>query len=330
MPSTKTLSYDDYTVGWMCALPQEMAAAKLMLEETHTTLPQRRPTDHNTYSLGEIAGHNIVIACLPSGMCGTTSAAVVAEHMLSTFANIRLRLMVGVGGGVPSPLADIRLGDIVVSKPTDRHGGVVQYDYGKTLSEGKFYQTGSLNKPPLDLLTAISYLESNHLIGETQIPRFLSDAIAKNELLRYFRSPGPDQDLLFVATYEHVVSGTDCGSCDRSQMVKRPLQRPNTPHIHYGLIASGNQVMRDGQTRDRLGRELGILCFEMEAAGLMDHFPCLVIRGICDYADSHKNKQWQGYAALAAAAYGKELLSVIPTRKYNFRILLPVSHPLSR
>ena len=43
----------------------------------------------------------------------------------------------------------------------------------------------------------------------------------------------------------------------------------------------------------------------------MDNFPCLVIRGICDYADSHKNKQWQGYAAAAAAAYAKELLSVI-------------------
>jgi nucleoside phosphorylase len=81
---------------------------------------------------------------------------------------------------------------------------------------------------------------------------------------------------------------------------------------HYGLIASGNQVMRHGQTRDRLARELGILCFEMEAAGLMDNFPCLVVRGICDYADSHKNKQWQEYAAATAAAYAKELLSLIP------------------
>lgn len=84
------------------------------------------------------------------------------------------------------------------------------------------------------------------------------------------------------------------------------------PFIHYGLIASGDQVMRDGATRERLRRELDVLCFEMEAAGLMDDFPCLVVRGICDYADSHKNKQWQGYAAAAAAAYAKELLSVVP------------------
>ena len=49
----------------------------------------------------------------------------------------------------------------------------------------------------------------------------------------------------------------------------------------------------------------------MEAAGLMDSFPCLVIRGICDYADSHKNKRWQPYAAATAAAFAKELLGVI-------------------
>lgn len=82
--------------------------------------------------------------------------------------------------------------------------------------------------------------------------------------------------------------------------------------MHYGLVASGNQVMKHGRTRDRWARELGILCFEMEAAGLMDYFPCLVIRGICDYADSHKNKQWQEYAAATAAAYAKEILLVIP------------------
>jgi hypothetical protein len=70
--------------------------------------------------------------------------------------------------------------------------------------------------------------------------------------------------------------------------------------------------MRHGATRERLRKELDVLCFEMEAAGLMDDFPCLVVRGICDYADSHKNKRWQGYAAATAAAYAKELLSVIP------------------
>jgi nucleoside phosphorylase len=70
--------------------------------------------------------------------------------------------------------------------------------------------------------------------------------------------------------------------------------------------------MGHGVMREKLRRERGILCFEMEAAGLMDNFPCLVIRGICDYSDTHKNKNWQPYAAATAAAYAKELLGVIP------------------
>jgi nucleoside phosphorylase len=91
--------------------------------------------------------------------------------------------------------------------------------------------------------------------------------------------------------------------------------------IHYGTIASGNQVIKDGISRDRLSAELGgVLCFEMEAAGLMNDFPCLVIRGICDYADSHKNKAWQPYAAATAAAYAKELLLTVQATDTGTRV----------
>ncbi|KAI2630977.1 hypothetical protein GGR54DRAFT_585050, partial [Hypoxylon sp. NC1633] len=81
--------------------------------------------------------------------------------------------------------------------------------------------------------------------------------------------------------------------------------------IHYGLIGSANQLMMDALIRDKLAKEMDVLCFEMEAAGLMNHFPCLVIRGICDYSDSHKNTEWQGYAAMVAAAYARDLLRII-------------------
>jgi nucleoside phosphorylase len=81
--------------------------------------------------------------------------------------------------------------------------------------------------------------------------------------------------------------------------------------IHYGVIASGNQVVKDAVVRDRLRNVFNALCVEMEAAGLMNEFPCLVIRGICDYADPHKNDAWHPYAAMTAAAYAKELLGYI-------------------
>ncbi|KAL4882635.1 hypothetical protein BJY04DRAFT_217130 [Aspergillus karnatakaensis] len=116
--------HDDYTVCWLCALPIELAASIAMLDEIHESLPVQS-SDQNAYTLGKISEHNIVIACLPSGKCGTVSASTVLAQLLSSFRSIRFGLMVGVGG------ADVRLGDIVVSKPTDSHGGVVVYNYGR-------------------------------------------------------------------------------------------------------------------------------------------------------------------------------------------------------
>jgi hypothetical protein len=81
--------------------------------------------------------------------------------------------------------------------------------------------------------------------------------------------------------------------------------------VHYGVIASGDVDFESGVARDQAKEELGVICFEREAAGLMDNFPCLVIRGICDYADSHTNLLWQGYAAATAAACAKELLEIM-------------------
>ena len=120
-----------------------------------------------------------------------------------------------------------------------------------------------------------------------------------------------EDDQLFQAEYDHMDSDKDCKSCDKERLIQRMPRTTKVPVIHYGLIGSGNQVMRNGVTREKLRRERGIVCFEMEAAGLMDNFPCLVIRGICDYSDTHKNKKWQPYAAATAAAYAKELLGVI-------------------
>ena len=126
--------------------------------------------------------------------------------------------------------------------------------------------------------------------------------------------PGIEQDQLFEATYNHK-GGDPCRLCDRSKVVERSPRKNSAPKIHYGTIGSANEVIKDSETRDKLRADLGILCVEMEAAGLMDDFHCLVIRGICDYADSHKNKRWQPYAAATAAAYAKELLSIIPAQQ---------------
>jgi nucleoside phosphorylase len=287
-----------------------------MLDERHSPLEQD-PVDHNTYCLGRVHQHNVVLACLPAGHTGTNSAATVAAQMRSSFRGIRFGLMVGIGGGVPSKDHDIRLGDVVVSKPGIQNGGVVQYDYGKTMKEGEFMHTGFLNSPPMVLLTAVNTLQAEHALYGSRLADYLK--VMDNPRLRSkFGYQGAEYDQLFGAEYEHVGGGTTCEQCDVSQQIVRPARDDLDPVVHYGTIASGNQVMRHGGTRDRLGREFGVLCFEMEAAGLMNDFPYVVIRGVCDYADSHKNKRWQEYAAAAAAAYAKELLSIMaPDRLAN-------------
>jgi nucleoside phosphorylase len=303
----QVLSHSDYTVGWICAVPVEMAAAKALLDAVHEDLPIP-PHDPNSYTLGRVGKRNVVIACLPSGKYGNTSATAVAIQLLNTFPSIQFGLMVGIGGGVPNQNADIRLGDVVVSQPTREHGGVVQYDYGKALSR-QFEQTGMLNQPPQILLRALSKLQANHLIEESQIPRFLSEMQAKlGHKASTFAYP-KQKDRLYHTDYDHIEQAQTCELCNNTKTVSRYSHGDKGPIIHYGLIASGNSVIKNSHIRDWFSRQLGISCVEMEAAGLMDNFPCLVI---CDYADSHKNNDWQGYAAAVVAAFAKELLLVVP------------------
>jgi hypothetical protein len=224
---------------------------------------------------------------------------------------------------VPSEESDIRLGDIVVSKPTGTSGGVIQYDFGKMVQEGRFEWMGSLNRPPDVLLNAVANLPARHVMEQPALARYLSQMTSRYPRLRAASTfPDAEEDQLFRAEYDHVAGESTCVNCLADQTASRPEREDSSPMVYYGLIASGNKVMRDGKTRERLRHELQVLCFEMEAAGLMDSFPCVVIRRICDYADSHKNKVWQPYAASTAAAYAKELLTVISAAEV---VVSPVS-----
>ncbi|CAG9989711.1 unnamed protein product, partial [Clonostachys byssicola] len=295
--------HEDYTVGWICALPIELAAAKSMLDRLHKPLSPLSG-DSNTYTLGNIGLHNIVLACLPLTHYGTNNAAIVAANMRRSYPAIDKRLMVGIGGGLPTPSRDVRLGDIVVGTE------VIQFDFGKQLSLNKFKITATPTRPPQLLLTATSNLKATHEARATRVPSLLSDMIQRHPGMCTYARPN-DPDYLFLSTYIHG-SQDSCDHCDPSQTKNRGPRINPAPLIHYGTVGSSNTVVKDSQTRDKLAEELGIICVEMEAAGLMDGFPCLVIRGICDYADSHKSKNWQRYSAATAAAYAKELLLEVP------------------
>jgi nucleoside phosphorylase len=304
-----TLTADDYTVGWITALHTELMAATAMLDERHLPLPQPG-RDDNSYTFGRIGTHNVVIACLPLGNIGKAPATRVAKDMWRSFPKLRCGLMVGIGGGVPTEEMDMRLGDIAVSKPGYNDGGVVQYDYGQTVKKGRFIRSGTLNQPPTMLLTALATIQERHGRGEREYVRFVQDIL--QELPDNFSFPGAENDRLFHAKYDHVANRPVCDRCSTAETKQRPLRTDPYPRVFYGTIASADRVMRHGPTRDKIAKAIGAICFEMEAAGLMNDFPCLVIRGISDYSDTHKNYQWQSYAALTAAAYAKDLLHILP------------------
>ena len=307
----------DYTVGWICAIQTEVVAACELLDEEHPPLSAGSSHDNNAYTLGRIGDHHVVIACLPKGRYGIASAASVAKDLLRSFESIRFGLMVGIGGGAPSSKHDIRLGDIVVGCPIKREGGIIPYNFGKAVQDRKFERTGSLNSPPTVLLTALTKLSADHERKGIQIAESVRLIWTKNTRLREkYQHPGVEHDRLYDSSYTHRGGDDKCEkSCDSTIPPQRYRKRreldPDEPIVHYGLIASADRLMKDAIVRDRLTEEHDILCFEMEAAGLMNDFPCVVIRGICDYSDSHKNDAWQGYAAVTAASYAKELLKVI-------------------
>ncbi|TGJ72390.1 hypothetical protein EYR41_004289 [Orbilia oligospora] len=269
--STTPKRREEYTIGWICALSKEQTAATLMLDETHPSLDSKPHGDTNAYTLGSIGRHNVAITCLPLGYYGTNQAANVANHMKRTFSSIRSFFLVGIGAGIPGK---VELGDVVIGTEW------AQWDFGKTNQHGIFEHTGKECRPPQELLSVIQSLRSRHeLQGKTMIPTYLDDLKANH--------------LNLEGKYKSIGD-------------------PKKAKVHYGLIASGNQVVKDEKLRDSIAKRLNekVLCIEMEAAGLVG-IPAIVVRGICDYADSNKNDKWQEYAAAVAAACTKELLGVI-------------------
>jgi nucleoside phosphorylase len=279
------LATSEYTIGWITIKAEsELPAARLMLDETHKKIQING--DAFTYYPGKIGDHNVVISC--SGEAGKHQAAECAVNMMRTFRNIKIGLLSGIGGGVPSAKHDIRLGDVVVGMPDGMYGGVAVYDAGKMTAEG--YELRShLNCSPTFIRQAVGGIQSDMELGADG----MAENLDKVRLPQYKSCDGLIDDL-----YE-----------DKVLQTRKP-RNPANPVVHHGLIACGDWVVKDGKGRKKLVSLVkgDVLCFEMEAAGLMNTFPYLVVRGISDYCDEHKNDGWHRYASTTAAAYCKWVL----------------------
>jgi nucleoside phosphorylase len=319
MASTKQLTCVDYHVAWICPVADiEFLPARLMLDEEHPAPTYDTHYDENTYVCGTINGHTVVVATCPPGETGNVNAGRLTGSMFKTFPNIRMAVLVGIGGGVPSPevsddaLENVHLGDVVVGWPGDGKPACVYHDRGKSKGDGQFEMVGTMGNPDWRLLNALGVLVVDDEMGRTTFTDHLA-RLQRSKAKKKFARPGPEHDKLFNATYRHAGDdGSKCTTCDLNELIQRPQrseEEQQTLVFHRGRIATGNAVIRDAKLRDEIGARCdGALCVEMEAAGVDVNRKCLVIRGISDYADSHKSDMWRSYAAGNAAAFTRELL----------------------
>ncbi|KAK2802376.1 hypothetical protein FQN50_007373 [Emmonsiellopsis sp. PD_5] len=336
MPSKKTPGASDIEIAIICALPLEAQAVRAIFEYSNENIehdaPQKNPADRNVYTTGKVAHNNVVLVHMP-GM-GEIPAAAVAAGLIHSFERIRLALLVGICGGVPKEEPrKIMLGDVIVGKQ------VVQYDFGRQYPDGfkkKSDIGNSLSRQNPEIRAFVAKLESQKDDFEKKSFAFLRDLLKKLNIGQTFGSTVL-RDNLMPATLWHKHHNLDeCGTgecisaggvceeardssceklkCDASRLCNR-RERREKPDIHFGSVASGNMVMKSGEDRDRISEQDDIIAFDMEGAGVWDYLPCIVVKGVCDYADSHKSKQWQEYAAITATACTRVMLEQWPRTK---------------
>lgn len=336
----KKLIREDYTVGLICALQCEALAMSLMLDEMHEKLPKARwnAGDENFYTYGEINGHNVILLCLASSQAGKRGATHAAVNVRDSFPAMRVFFFVGIGGGLPENpfwpnqqnICDvIHLGDVVVSVPVNTDNApVIEYDRGRAKTGEEFQIKGRMDKPLSFLLKAVDQLDLERKQGAPPFHKHLTRLTA-HELRRrnplpemddyaQFEYPGEQYDILFKPDQTHDQErDPECKRCNQKEGVIRSGRRASgQPRFHRGTIASADKTIEDAIQRDIISKKLnGAICFETEAAGVIDITHALIIRGISDYADSHKHYVFHNYAAATAAAFARHLLHLIPTEE---------------
>lgn len=339
---SRPTSRGDFRIAIICALALEYDAVCLLFDEFWDEDGDtfgKAEGDSNHYTTGRIGNHHVVLTLL--SRMGKVSAARATVSLCASYNNLRFAMLVGICGGVPrAGKNEILLGDVIASKT------IVQYDFGKKYPN-HFIRKGTVennlaevNKDIRSLFATFSTERGMGLFQKKATQRLLelqtkvSQSMPQRCIYGY---PGKSEDKLFQPEYRHKhhnLPSCICGECNSAShpvcdealnlscddlgcnenyLITRERLKGSSydlPIIHIGSVASGDTVMKSGEDRDRIAKTEGIIAFEMEGAGICEELPCLVIKGVCDYSDCHKNKIWQHYAAATAASAAKAVLEL--------------------
>ncbi|KAF4340300.1 MTA SAH nucleosidase [Fusarium beomiforme] len=292
-------SREGFGVALICALPSEFDALCMIVDEFWDEDGDgygRANGDRNLYVTGRMGRHNVVITLLGKGK---VKSATAATSLRTSYPNIRLAILVGVCGGIPTVgEKNISLGDVIISDT------VIQYDFGHQIDQEfiRKKMSDSDSAPP-EILNFLEMLQTS--LGKRRLSkdcaRFVEElkiAAARSGEAERYKTPFARADTASSSMAQPLVL--------RGQ--NNHMFKPSTPTIHFGPMASGDTVMLSAERRDRIAKAEGVIAFEMEGAGLWQELPCIIVKGVSDFADRDKTKDWQDYAAAMAAATSKAIL----------------------
>ncbi|RSM13510.1 hypothetical protein CDV31_005808 [Fusarium ambrosium] len=348
MPISRPSRRDEFEIAIICALPLEYDAVSYTFDEFWDQDGDqygRARNDPNTYTTGRIGSSNVVLALL--SRMGKTSAASAAASISMSYSGLRMALLVGICGAAPrNGENEILLGDVVISSSVIEYDFGRQYPDKFIRKDTLQDSHGRPNKDIRSLLVTLETDRGLDRLeqGTVSFLRELQAAVSRTKHRGKYGYPGTLEDTLFETSHRHKHHGSpncacrDCFNdsdpvcekainspcvnlgCNNGPVVDRERLRAKQraerdgestaqhPTVHIGLVASGDKVMKSAAERDRLSKEEGVIAFDMEGAGVWEELPCIIVKGVCDYADSHKNKKWQRFAAATAASAAKALL----------------------
>jgi nucleoside phosphorylase len=337
---------EGFEVAIFCALGHEHDAVRFICDRLWSDENielGKAAGDKNEYNIGLIGKHSVVLVQLPH--MGKEAAATAAAFLRMSYPRVRLALLVGICGGTPKNVEgqEVMLGDVIISHEIVQYDFGRLYSHGVDIRD----TTKHIKSDP-HISAFVERLQSGdswRRLNE-HVVQHLEDLRHRDKDGKY-KHPGFSTDILFEPKSRHKhhqATERDCAcgecksrwqpvceeaqnksctelGCNQNEQIRRDLSgrikqaakagrayEARIPVLHFGVMGCGDLVIKCAEHRDQIAKRVGAIAFEMESAGICQTFAGVVIKAVCDYADSHKNKSWQFYAAATAAAATKALL----------------------
>ncbi|RWS06121.1 uncharacterized protein B4U79_04925 [Dinothrombium tinctorium] len=333
----KVIRSQQPTIAIITAQYAEKLAVDAMIENKDTYVRFKTEGESNVYTLGNIGWHRVVSTKLPA--VGHSRGAMIAAgntttRLLGSFQRVEYVFMVGVGGGVPHYTdfkKHVRLGDVVVSVPPQgAEKPYIYISFEKTKNSPDERSNNPNNEITVDSFTYRTWCPPNLELQEVAQnlwqqglenaenrtwEKYIENGAAElSDQESDFNRPSDDSDKLYmsIGTKDVIEVGHPEAPKDEYDPRKNGL-----PMVHFGAVGSGRIVVKDEQLRQDIANKYGVMAFDSEFDTVAESVfgnrkeRYVFIRGICDYKDGTRKKEWQPCAALNAAAFMKAMIMTL-------------------